>query len=52
MRALGSLIHCFDSMASRGFAGSGREGIAFAIASQRELQDLCQQVSDNTKPSF
>ena len=44
MRALGSLIQCFDSMASRGFAGGGREGLAFAIASQRELQDLCQQV--------
>lgn len=44
MRALGSLIQCFDSMASSGFAGGGRLALSFAIQSQRELQDLCQQV--------
>jgi hypothetical protein len=45
MRALGSLIQCFDTMASSGFAGGGRQGLAFAIQSQRELQELCQLVS-------
>jgi hypothetical protein len=38
MRALGSLIQCFDSMASNGFAGGGSEGLVFVISSQRELQ--------------
>ena len=51
MRALGSLIQCFDSMASSGFAGGGRQGLSFAIQSQRELQELCQQVFVPMLPS-